>query len=66
MTKTQALFVRTLRTKHHFTWRGVAWRYNRLFQEAYFMPHDNQWYGMDLCKKSAEYFGEDPESHPWN
>jgi hypothetical protein len=67
MSLDQATQVRHWRVDEHMTWRRVAraayvggW-FNRNWK-----PPSNQLMGIALCKKAAEFFGENFRQQPWN
>jgi len=72
MTERQAINIRVLRTKWHYSWRGVARAaFGRVLSKEWeawqlWYPSSNQLMGMALCQRAAEYFGENYREPPWN
>lgn len=63
LTPDRARQVRQWRVDQHFTWRGVAHLADETWGTKW---NGNQLFGMELCERSAEMLGENPNAEPWN
>jgi len=64
LNKYEAEFVKHLRCGPiMYSWRAIAAECANAWGGTW---GENQIAGKDLCEAAAKYFGEDPNSEPWN